>query len=78
MDGQNVGGGGLSMAEPGQGQQLKRTYNMSLGKTKNDPSSPQLSKTGAQGAMRRVERVSMVTPNMAWKGALIRDIHLQV
>ena len=40
-------GRGLSEAEPGRGRQLKKTYNMSFSKAKEDSCRPQLSETGA-------------------------------
>ena len=48
---------------------------MSFSKAKEDSSGPQLSERGAQEAMRKVERVEKVTPNMALNGALVDLYH---
>ena len=53
--------GGLSKTEPGRSQQLKRTYDMSFSKTKEDSSGPQLSETRTREAMREAEGVNKVT-----------------
>ena len=58
-------GRGPSAAELDQGRHLKWIYNMPFSKAREDSSRLLLSQAEAREALREVERVDKVTPNMA-------------